>query len=356
MSGGLPLCLTYPTSLAKLQIIMQIVCDEGRINLSCWREGFAVPGLWGRGSLPKFTQDYNVKTNRCLTVMLWMALLWLNASAFCIEWVVSLRIHPWKKQNKCFILERTKGETLLSFHLMLIQHLKLPHSLSRTCCLMCEDDVSRFPWPQAPCSLRSFKERSEYHSSPLQMKALAEILRFNTTNQMLHHCVPVSLVFRWPAVLWAHTSHLGIHGGCGSPRLGFADFLPRWWERLRCWVLNRALVGSIFLPAAPNCDWGRAQPFLLACAGCSSDALRLWSLFLLVCPNPIPKVDTDQWSCRADSRLPWFCCWSWMAPWPPPACTWCFVSCQNTPCKCKRWGKLLVWKSPLELHPHSGSI
>lgn len=37
-------------------------------------------------------------------------------------------------------------------------------------------------------------------------------------------------------------------------------------------VLSRALVGSLFPLVAPSCEWGRAQPFLLTRAHCSSDA------------------------------------------------------------------------------------
>lgn len=47
-----------------------------------------------------------------------------------------------------------------------------------------------------------------------------------------------------------------------------------------------------------------------------------------------------------------FLCWSWIAPCPVHARY--FVSCQNALCKCRRWGKCLLWKSPMELHTHFG--
>lgn len=105
-----------------------------------------------------------------------------------------------------------------------------------------------------------------------------EIQSFNAMIQMLHHCVPVSLLFRWPTVLWTQTSHLGTHSGNGiCPHGGKYSGVKSYSLFL------------LFLLIAPSCQWGKAQLFLLTCIRCSLKALRFWSLFILVCSTTSPR-------------------------------------------------------------------
>lgn len=116
-------------------------------------------------------------------------------------------------------------------------------------------------------------------------------------------------------------------------------------------VSGHVLVWNLFIWVVPSCEWGKAQLFLLTCIRCSLKAWRRWSLFILFCPATSPRQALISWF----SGQPWFPCWNWMSPSPPSACTWCFVSCWNTPWEYKKWGQLLLWKSPKELHPCFGT-
>lgn len=122
---------------------------------------------------------------------------------------------------------------------------------------------------QAPCSLRSFMERSEYRSLPLQMDASRQ--KSSGSTSQLKCCITVYL----------RALFLGDPLSC--------ELTPPIWEFMvgvgaRGWdsqtsaqvvgnakVSSCALVGNLFLLVAPSCEWERAQPFLLTCKGWSSD-------------------------------------------------------------------------------------
>lgn len=97
---------------------------------------------------------------------------------------------------------------------------------SRTCCLICGDDVGSFPWSQAPSSLRSFMVGCEYLSMALQMDASRQ--KPWTSMPWLKCCITVYLwALCWGGLLSCELRpSLGIHSGSGSLSLGFAGVCP----------------------------------------------------------------------------------------------------------------------------------